>query len=841
MVLLSAPAGYGKTTLIAEWIHTHRTGSPACAWLSLDSADNDAERFFTHFLAAFQQTGALVSDTVQRFAALPKLPAADMLLDALINALVGVETPVLLVMDDYHVITNPVIHEGMEYFLNHQPAVVQLVIATREDPPLSLPRLRARQQLTEIRARDLRFTTEEARQFFAQAMRLDLAEETARALGERAEGWAVGLQLAGLALQNVPDPERFVQLFRGNHRYVLDYLAEEVLARQEERIRQFLSQTSVLERFNADLCCALTGEAEAQTVIEYLEKANLFIIPLDDERVWYRYHHLFSDYLTTLLTQTERARLNKKAAAWHEAHEMFADAVRYAVSSGDPDFSAGVVERAVSRNMTWSGGNVALLTSWLNALPAHTLQARPELNLNASRIFYLASQFDLAEKHLAQAEEALRTPPPGSDVGHLLALAALYRGSIASARGDIQQALEHTRYALERLPVENHLAHARAYFNLGQVDEMADQMGRAVENYMRSSDAAQLAGVSFLAIQARCAAAQVQVQQGELEQAEQSCQAAIRCVDGARIPPVGLAFIVLGSIALERCAFSAAREFLQDGIALSRQGGLIDNVVLGLACLARLCVYQGDAAGALLVVQEAREVIQTFDNRYMSSYTLAFLARIQLAAGKIQDAARWAAGYQAKRNISTTEYEEITLARFLLAGSQHAAVPALLLPILEKATNAGRYYACIEITLLLSMCYHAKAEPDLAIEWLTRSLKIAAPRGFACIFFAEGEALLNLLIKARAAAPHFVDRLVEGIKPDVEGGVLANDRLPERLSEQELRVLGLIVAGKSNQEIAAALVISVGTAKWHVHNILQKLGVSNRSQAIARAQELGLR
>jgi LuxR family maltose regulon positive regulatory protein len=460
------------------------------------------------------------------------------------------------------------------------------------------------------------------------------------------------------------------------------------------------------------------------------------------------------------------------------------------------------------------------------------------LNLNASRIFYLASQFDLAEKHLAQAEEALRARPSGSETEHLLALAALYRGSIAGVRGNVQQALEYTRYAQERLPVDDHLAHARAYFNLGQVYEMADQMERAVENYVRSSDAAQLAGVSFLAIQARCAAAQVQVQQGELVQAEQNGQAAIRFADGARIPPLGLAYIVLGNIALERCEFNAAKELLQDGIALSRQGGLMDNAVLGLASLARLHAYQGDTAGALSVVQEAREIIQTFGNPYMASQASAFLARIQLRTGKRGEAAQWAARYQANRNTSATEYQDITLARVLLATGQRDAAPSLLLPILEKATEAGRYSTCIETTLLLSMFYHANEEPGPALRWITRSLEMAAPRGFTCFFFAEGELLLNLLSKARAAAPDFVDRLVKNIKPDQAAGPSANDRLPQPLSEQELRVLALIVEGKSNQEIATELVISVGTAKWHVHNILQKLGVSNRPQAIARAREL---
>lgn len=843
LTLISAPAGYGKTTLAVEWIAdlraADRAQTPAISWLSLDEADNDLGRFLRYFTTAMQRAGVPVAETALSLLDLPQLPPLRALLDELLNCLSALSSPLLLVLDDYQTVSAAAIHEAVAYLLDHQPAGVHLVLSTRQDPPLPLARLRARGQIIELRAQELRFTPAEALQFFDRALRFDLAQEAALALEERTEGWAVGLQLAGLALQATADPDRFIQSFRGSHRYVLDYLAEEVIAQQDDEVRAFLAQTSILDQFNADLSSALTGQPEAQALIERLEKANLFIAPLDDQRVWYRYHRLFRDYLATLLDKQEERALQKKASAWHEAHGMPIEAMRYALASGDPEFIADATERVVNQNAIWSGGNIALLTSWLNALPAQTLQARPRLALNASRIFYLASRFDLAEKHLAQAEETLKTLPPTPEVGQALALVALYHGSIACVYGDFPRALAQTTYAQERLPQDNHLAHARACFNLGQAQEAADQLDHAVASYLRSSDEAQAAGVRFLAIQARCTAAQVQIQQGQLPLAAQTCRAAMQLAGDQPIPPLGLAHIVLGSIDLERNEIDAAETRLHEGLALSRQGGLLDNVVLGLKTLARLRVCLDDTAGALALAGEAQAITRAFGIPLMTARAAAFLARVQVAAGESSQAVPWATGYLASRGHAAATYEELTLARVLLASRQLDALPALLHPLLKRAAEAGRCYASIEATLLLSLYHLAKGEQPAAENWLRRSLALAAPRGFLRLFLDEQGPLTDLLPSVSATAPEFVARLLDAGAAKRAAGALANARLPEPLSGQELRVLELIIAGRSNQEIAAELVISVGTAKWHVHNILQKLGVRNRPQAIARAREIG--
>lgn len=839
LTLVSAPAGYGKTTLIVEWIHSFHDDHLKVAWLSLDQADNDPARFLSYWLAAFQQIMPSVQERIQPLLDLPKLPPVPMLLDELLNELAAFETPVVLVLEDYHLIDNQAVHQALEYFLDHQPARVHVVLITRHDPPLPLPRLRARGQMTEIRMDALRFTPEEVRQFFVQSMNLHLPEESADTLGERTEGWAVGLQLAGLALQNLADPREFIESFRGSHRYVLDYLAEEVIRQQGNELQTFLVQTSILDRFNADICCALTGREDAQVVIEHLEQSNLFVVPLDNERTWYRYHHLFSDYLRVLLSKMEQTDLYKKASAWHEANDLMEEAVHYALLSGDTDFAAGVVMRAFTDNTTWSSGKVAMLSSWLDALPMQAFINRPQLSLSASRVAYLSGNLEQAENLISLAEQALMPLPAGDEVGQMLALAALYRGAIASARGEAQQAIEQITFAQSRIAEENHLAHARGFYSLGVAYETLDENELAVQNYIRSSDEAQAAGVLFLAVHARCAAAQVQIKQGRLYQAEQTCQAAVQLARGALIPPLGLAWIVLGNIALERNDLAAAGQLLQDGIALSRKGGLVDNIILGLSLLIRLYVVQGDTARALEAREEAGDLLESFGLPLMMLLSSTYLARLQFHLGQKQAAEQWAAAYRSNRAALSSEFADLTLARILLETGEEEEIQPILQPILDRANRSGRMQTCIEVMLLLALFYRAKENRAAALDWLEKSLQLAAPEGYACIFLSEGQPLMDLLPQARKFAPEFVDTLLALSQPERTVSSAPVDQLPEPLSEQEKRVLQLIVAGKSNREIAAELVISVGTAKWHVHNVLQKLGVSNRPQAIARARTLG--
>lgn len=847
LTLISAPAGYGKTTLVVEWVQALQTARPV-AWLALDEADNQPTRFFVHWLAALERAFPALAQDFQSLLDTSHTPAPTTMLDIVINALAEQNAPLLLVFDDYHILVNAQLHEAMAYFIDHLPASVHLVLTTRVDPPLPLARLRARGQMTEIRAQQLRFLSEEAQEFFAQAMALDLEPETVHMVEARTEGWAAGLQLAALALQHLPNRQAFVDGFRGSHRYVLDYLAEEVVRQLGAETRQFLSQTAILSRFNAALCESLTGRPDSQSLLQQLERANLFLVPLDDERVWYRYHHLFADYLRTLLTREDAAELCKKASIWHEANDQVEEAVRYALACTDAAFAADMVARALQRNTTWSDGNVAQLSDWLDALPAHVFRSRPQLSLNASRVLYLAGCFDQAQERITEAVAWLQENPVSSavsspvspDTEQLLAMAALYRGAIAAVRGDSEQAIAQTHAALARLDSSNHLAHARGAFSLGLAYELADKNELAVQNYLRSSEAAAAADVLFLAIHARCAAAQVQILQGRLRQAEATCHAAIQLAGSRRLAPVGLAWSILGGIAVERNALADAERWLTDGIALSRRGGLTDDVILGLVHLARLRAAQGDITGAQAAMDEVTALIRAYGVPRMVLRAGAQHSRLQLFIGEYSAAAQWAADYQAERTAPLLEFEELTLARVLLATGKLADAAAILEPLLETAQRAGRRQSALEASLLLSQLYRARGSTQVALAWLEQALQIAAQEGYVRILMEEGADLHDLLPNVRRVAPELVDRLLSVHVPTDAAPDDPPVNLPEALSEQELRVLHLIAAGKSNREIAEELVITVGTAKWHVHNVLQKLGVRNRPQAIVRARALGI-
>ena len=836
LTLVSAPAGYGKTTLIASWLLSLKE-TTRHIWLSLENNDNDPARFLSYWAAAWNRMSEFELGNILELLNSPQLPPFQSILDEIINPLARLEEPAILVLDDYHTITNPLIHEILEYFLEHQPHQTHLVITTRSDPPLSLPRLRARGQMVEIRARDLRFKGEEAGHFFHQSMQLMLQDEHIHSLETLTEGWAVGLQLAALALKNLPDPQKFVETFRGSHRYILDYLAAEVIHQQRDDVRQFLIQTSILERFNAAVCEAITGNPDSKELLAELEQANLFLIPLDDERVWYRYHHLFADFLRTELSKTETEDLYKKATLWHEQNGFISEAVQYAVAGADHELLADVIDRGLKKDDVWSGGNLTVYATWLDALPPQVFQSRPALSLNASHILYLLGRFDLADKQIDQAMQTLSAAPTSPEKDQMTALASLYRGAIAAVRGDTQQAIEKITFAQKRLPQTHHLEHARGFFSLGLAHEISGQTQLAVQKYLKSSEEAQSAKVLSLAIHALGAAAQVQISQGQLHSAEQACRQAIKIAEGRRILSLGLAETILGNIALEYNDLAAAEEFLQNGIALSRLGGMLDNVIVGLSHLARLHAYKGRVKEAFEVSRELKAIVQGFGVERLSMLAAAYIANLQLYTGQERAAAQWAVEYQDARAKLSHEFADLTLVHILLKTGDRENVPSILDALLEQARAQGQVRTCIEVMILQALFHRAENNLPAAVDWLSQALELAAPEGFLRIFLDEGEALLELLPRAHQAAPEFVDLILNDLKK--QSGKSPLDQLPDPLSEQERRVLGLIVLGKTNKEIADELVISVGTAKWHVHNVLQKLGVNSRSQAIARARELG--
>ena len=845
LTLITAPAGYGKTNLASEWIHAlqsetaEATANHRITWLSLEEADSEPIRFLSYVIAALQQAAPEIGGSALSLFEMAQSPPINTVLNELINDIVGLDTPILLVLDDYHVISHPEIHEALHYLVEHQPHQLHLVMTSREDPPLPLSRLRARGEMAEIRMHELRFSLDEATQFFSHAMKLDLDSEMINLLEARTEGWIAGLQMAGFVLKTLPDHHAFMDMFSGSHRYVLDYLTDEVLHSQDEEVRQFLVQTAVLKQFNSELCQAVTGNPNSQFILKQLEQTNVFIVPLDHERVWYRYHHLFADSLLTELSQAEASELTKKAAAWHKANDMIFEAVTYALESADPELMADMIDLALQQERIWSSGNLVLYSSWLEKLPAHVFVNRPRLSLNAAFVLYLCGRFDEALQRIALAETDLAARPASAEVENLLALVALYRGSIAAVRGEVAQAIELITFAQSRLPEDDHMAHARAHFSLGVAHELSGQADEAAKNFLCASDRAQAAGVLHLAVHGRCSAAQVLIDQGRLHLAEQACRTAIDLAEGQRFPPLGLALSILGGIALERNELAAAEQYLNEGLALSRQGMLLDHVIAGMAFYIHLTTCQGNTAEFLNAFAEVKTIIEGYDVARVYSVVDAYKARMQLFFGDRPAVAQWAKAYQASRPDAMFEYAELTLARYLLMSGDVEVVPSILQPLLDTAHREARLRASMEIKLLFSRYYQEKGDIPTALKWLSEALKIAAPEGFIRLFLDEAP-VLELLPEVRVTAPDLIAAILGQQKATNDSDKPTQPQLPEPLTEQELNILALIVDGKTNQQIADELVITLGTAKWHVHNILQKLGVNNRTQATIRAQESGL-
>jgi LuxR family maltose regulon positive regulatory protein len=849
LTLVAAPAGYGKTTLAATWV---RTAALPTVWLTLDARDNDLAHLFRYLHHALTRLAPAGGRQLRAALDAPTLPPLETLVAALLDdledagrqAAPGAER-LVLVLDDGHKLDAPAAHAWLDLLVEHLPPTLHLLLLSREDPPLPLPRLRARGELTELRAADLRFTTAEVASFFAEVMGLAVPPEAVAALEARTEGWIASLQLAALSLQG-RSPEQvaaFARAFGGSHRFVFDYLAEEVLGQQGEDVRTFLQQTAVLERFHAPLCRALTGRADAQAMLQQLEQANLFLVPLDDERVWYRYHHLFADYLRSASDPAERAGLLSAAARWCAEAGLLVEAVQYGLESGDRELLAALVERALTAAATWSGGELATLISWIDALPGQVFRAHPRLCLDASRALFLGGRLALAAQLLDQAERALRATAPTPEQDGLLAIAEVYRGALDAFQGAAQRAIAAVERARPRLPAGETLARARAADALGLAYGLAGDLAQCERWYAEASRLGQAAGVRYLAVNARCEVAIARLGQGRLGQARDACREALALAGDAPIPPTGLALTVLAEIAYEQGDHAAAEEQLGEGMARAEQGGLHDDLRVACLLLARLRHGRGDLDGAAAAIERAAGLMPLHEAPRLARLADAWRAWVQLARGQHEAAAQWATTYAAWRRGEPAEtsqdVELLILAHIALARNDTAQALAVLLDLEREARAAGRARTVIRALTLLALARQAAGEHAAAVAAIARAAELAAPEGLVRPLLDAGAALAPLLPQARAAAPPFVERLLAAVAPAPQPAAHGPPG-PDALSEQELRVLRLLVAGHSNQEIAAALVISVGTAKWHVHNILQKLGASNRPKAIARARELGL-
>lgn len=864
LTLISAPAGYGKSVLSAEWLRSFadtKSQNTEVFWLSLDEQDNDPVRFLTYLVAALKYNDTLTWRNIRSMLRAPHFPSMNTLMTGLINGITEAwsnpgsdvdkgSNCFVLVLDDYHKIRQPLIHEIMQFMLDHGPPQLHLVLVTREDPPLSLSRMRVQGEMTEIRAKDLRFNNDETTQFIYQEIGQNLHPDWIKTLSNRTEGWIAGLQLAALSMDETTDISTFIVNFHGSHRHLIDYLMDEVLLLQPEDRRQFLCRTSILERFNASLCDVLTERNDSQRILNEIEQLNLFLIPLDDQREWYRYHHLFADCLCTQLNKKEQITLRKKTAGWFEANGDIAEAIHYALATGDCDFAADIIEHGLNLPQTWSGGQVSLLEEWLTALPETCVRSRPNLQIRASRVLFLSGKLEQSATLLEQAEETLLSLPLQTKESYqALAQINIYKGAILAMNGQISLARTTVSQAMGQLPEGDFHAKARAFDTLGLICDQSGDYIEAVKAYLAASDAARTAGVSYLAVNARCEAAMLQILCGQLTGAEITCREAL--ADSERIPPTGLARAIIGEIMRERNELALAEQYLSEGIELSHQGGITDDLRHEHIYLIRLRQSQKDRAGILHALQQEEMILQSYHSSRLTTRFAAMKARILLTYGEITDSFCWANEFEHRRCAEPVEYlqdyEELTLVRIKLAQKQFHEAQRLLAEIIPRAQENSRLASVIEGLMLNALAFWYLGHKNDAEATLIHAMILAQPESYMRIFLDEGKDLYEIMSAIRFEEPYLQDycrKLRLALQPDLppvttqknvdptSGGVI------EPLTAQEQKILNLIANGLSNQEIAGELVITLGTAKWHVHNIYEKLGVNSRTQAIVIAQEL---
>ena len=847
LTLISAPAGCGKTTLVGEWL-----ASCACpaAWLSLDEKDNDPTRFLTYLIAALETICPQTGRSLRPLLDAPQPPPAERLMTELVNSLGGAPERSILVLDDYHTITALAVHQLLTLLLDGLPPTWHLVLTTRHDPPLPLPLLRARDQLTEIRQSDLRFSAAESASFFSNCMRLPLTPEEIAVLETRTEGWVAGLQLAALSLEG-RDPAgrtQFIAGFSGRHHFVLDYLTDEVLTRQPETVQLFLLQTSILDQLSGPLCDAVTGGDKGRQILARLKAANLFIVPLDDERCWYRYHHLFAELLQARLQETrpgELTTLHRRAALWHQEFGTAADAIHHAQATGDATLAAEVIERATLKHSTWSRADVATLLRWLQSVPPDLMHHRPWLRLFAARALIVAGQWEQGAREMDELADWLRNHPTADDAALLLGRVMADQASLAVMLGHVHQTLEYAHGALEQVPHDDLIQRVRLHAILGMAHARAGDVRDAERAFEETVDLALQANMGYAAVPILCNLALTQFDQGRLEASVESCHRAIELgtIDGAVIAPAGFAGLILGKVHYERNELEAAEKQLRDGIQLLSRGGIAEAFGNLHAVLAQVLLARGDTAGALEIVQKAVLLAESSGIERLAVQAAAYQARIWLGCGELEAAARWSTSYQLLGPVEyLREFEVLTLARVLLVQSRPAAALELLDSLLPPAEYAGRQAAVIEIQGLRGLAWHAQGDLEQALAALGRALNLADTLHFARTLIDEGIPMAALLRQAalRGIAPNMVRRLLVAMEGTAAKSTPPASPLPEPLTGREQEVLQLLALELANAEIACRLVITLPTVKSHTRNLYGKLGVHTRRQAVDRARSLGL-
>jgi LuxR family transcriptional regulator, maltose regulon positive regulatory protein len=865
LILISTPPGFGKTTLLADWA---RDGDRSVAWLSLDPDDNDPARFWRYVAASIEHVYPEVGASLRAILGDPSPPRAEAVVTALANGVAEIPEVFALVLDDYHVIRAEAVHDGLSLVLERLSPQLPLVIATRMDPPLPLARLRGRGQLLELRSADLRFTGSEGAAFLADVFGIDLPDDAVAALHARTEGWPAGMQLAGLSLRKRPDPAGFVREFSGSNRYVLDYLAEEVLDHQPEPTRRFLLETSILDRLRGDLCDAITGRTDGQRMLEELERTNLFLVPLDDERRWFRYHHLFGEVLRARAEHAGEERINdlhRKASVWCEEHGLIDEAVHHALVGSDTEDAAGLIEKYMETLLR--RGEAATAQAWVSALPATLIRARPRLCLGQAIIALIEGRIESVEPLLRRAERTIKGAPRDLGEGsfglaNVPGTVALLRAELAKQRGDAASTERFARKALGLAAEGDHYLGYFSEWNLAVGHLMQGRVTEAEDSLATIAEERRQLGEAYHAVRAYYVLAQSLRAQGRLGAALGACEDgldAVRVTGHESVPAAGMAHTGIAQILRERNELEAALSHAEQGVALCGQVVYFQWVVTSLAVLAWIRHAAGDREGALHAMTAAERAVPVGSTAVdLFNPAPVLKARLLLADGNVPRVAQWMRKRRLGADDQPTylcEPEYLVLARLLLAQAAPERALALLARLGEVAKAQGRTGSLVEVRALEAMALEAAGQAESAVEAVTEALSLAEPDGYVRVFADEGPVMAGLLrkvgatVRRRYGSPaqndqiDYVRRLLRALEPRPIRTASSTRHVPgliEQLTARELEVLQLLAKGRSNQEIARQLVVTVETVKKHVTHILEKLGVASRTEAVAYGRELGL-
>jgi LuxR family maltose regulon positive regulatory protein len=888
LTLISAPAGFGKTTLVTEWVSHLDEAHPSSTishpskvgWLSLDENDNDPARFLTYLITALNQIegiGANLGKGALSMLQPPQPPSVAALLTSLINEIVTIRDKIILVLDDYQLIDAQPVHDALRFLLENLPPQMHLVIATREDPYLPLSRLRARCQLTELRAADLRFTSSEAAEFLNRVMGLNLSKEDITELESRTEGWIAGLQLAAISMQGRDDVTAFINSFTGSNRLVLDYLIEEVLNRQSDNIQNFLLKTSILDRLTGSLCDAVTGQDNGQATLEMLDHANLFILPLDDERRWYRYHYLFADLLRQEIGRKypeQRSELHRRASEWYEQIGHWSDAIRHAFTAEDIERVADLAELAWGpmnmryQSVTWLG--------WVKELPAELVCSRPALSAGCGWASLDSGDLDAAELHLRNAElgleatvnaiQQLEVPVDKSvlledeELRSLSTSIANARAYLAQALGDLTGTVRYSRRATDLLGESDYFERGLAdvirgfaYWASGDLEAADKAVADAISNM-------QMTGRILFVISFTSYLADIMTAQGRFRETIRTYLKLLETVaeqNEPEVPEMAVLHLGLSELFLEQGDMEAARWHLRKSEAFGEQPAFAPWYRHWIYAHARVMAAEGDLHGVIEMLNGAERLYYRHpipDVRPLK----ALLAQTWLAQGELTETLRWVhdRGLSVDDDLSyLREFEHITLARVLLAQYKNERedryihdTMGLLARLLKAAEEGKRMGSVIKILVLQALAFEAQDKISAALKPLERALNLAELEGYVQAFAGEGPPMARLLyeVLSQGISPGYIQRLLvafpdfEPGRPEFAGSQISGEDWIEPLSDREIEVLQLITEGLTNSEIAARLYLSLNTVKAHTRNIYGKLNVHNRTQAIARSQELGL-